>query len=291
MRHCPNRRPLAPTLPILLLLLLGAALVPGAASSNDEDGSGLTDSGEAVLFGLVRLREPDDGGDDGDAYASFVRFDRALSNDELLAGFRPEADTCTVETDGDSDDDDDDPFPHATGRPFDFVSAGDDVAFTGPDGPFLTLALVERPGYAGYRPGSRPLPTPFPADLSVDIAGADFPGFDAVPVAGVDPLTVSVPSDDEGVAADTRFRWEAGAGDPGGARVEIELEFDDADDGDDIDVTCSALDDGAFALPEDVLERLPAGATAEIDMERVALTVRGRGDALLVVKREAAGGL
>ncbi len=148
-----------------------------------------------------------------------MRFGSALPADTLLEEFLPEADTCTVESD-DDDSDDDDLFPNATGRPFNFVSAGNALTFTSPAGTFLTLPLVEERGFAGYRPESRSLPAPFRSNLTLGIGGKVFSAFDSVPVVDVEPLNVLEPAGDDGIAATTTFRWEAAAS--GGARVEID---------------------------------------------------------------------
>ncbi len=85
-------------------------------------------------------------------------------------------------------------------------------------GTWLTLPLVGESGFRGYRPQSRPLPTPFPNDLVPDVPGDEYPGFPSVPMIALQDLDVRVPTDDDGVAADTGFRWGARASDE--ARVE-----------------------------------------------------------------------
>jgi len=259
-------------------------------STEDGTDDSLDPTGDVARFGLVRLSQPDGPGDDGDAFASFVQFTTAVSADQLSGEFLPAADTCRVEND-DDDSDDDDLFAGVSGRPFEFVSAGNALMFTSEAGTWLTLPLIDIPGFKGYRPESRPLPTPFPSDLTLDIPGETFPAFAAVPLGDVAPLSIQVPGGDDDVAASTGFSWESAGDAQANTRVEIELEFDDqGTDGEDIEVLCSATDDGEFSLPQSVLDQLPAGAAGSLDMERVTVEQRRDGDALLVTRHEATGG-
>ncbi len=269
-------------------------------TGGDTDTGGDQDGGDVTRVGLIRVSQPDlpdDDGDDGDVFGAFASLAGALPFDGLTASLRPAGDTCTFDSDDDDAFDEDafqGSFPNgAGGRPFDYVSAGDSLVFTSPAGTWLTLPRVDEPGFTGYVPRSRPLPTPYPSGLVVDVPGDDFPAFSSVAVGDVQTLVVQVPDGDDDIARNQTFRWEAGSDDR--ARVSIELEFeaefDDSDTDDiELEVTCSAIDDGEFTLPQDVLDRIPDGVTASLDMTREALTVERQDDAVLFVKNEAAGG-
>ena len=226
-------------------------------------------------------------GGEATAGALFLDLGRALPIEPIEAGLTPPADTCTVgrlETGpprpGGVD------IPDLGGADVNFVpiEAGETIVVTSPAGTYATLVLLTVRDLAVYAPeeggDAATVPFPVPSGLVVDIPGADFPAFSGVAVPDVAPLTGVSPT---GTADENdRFVWDAAGGE---AHVEIELDFYTAQPA--LRVTCSAIDDGEFELPQSVRDEIPDGLSGLPSVTRVASRFERGDGALLIVRNEA----
>lgn len=241
-------------------------------------------SGDVTDFGMVQITQPNAAtGEEGEAGASFMRFDVALPALDALETFQPAADTCTVTRVNLVDAGTDVPDVVADVR-FESLSAGEVLTLTSPAGSYAELLREQSLGFTSYELAGE-LSQPVPSEIVLDIPGDQYPAFSDVPVPDVQPLTGVGATD--AVSADTVFTWDAG----GAENVFVTVNVSSVGPaGDLLSVSCVAVDDGEFAFP--------AGTRAELGdgfegfgalLTRTGATIVQRGNTLLLVSNDSPG--
>lgn len=241
-------------------------------------------TGRASRYGVIGVEQTaGEGIEEASIFASFFSFDRALPVDALESGVRPAPDSCIV-TEIDLDEDSSDlGLPDLDDVDFTSLGAGDPIAVTDPDGRlYANLSRQDVSGFILYASEDDALSLPVPSGLVVDVPGDDFPAFAAVSIPDVAPLTGVSPAANEPADENSTFRWDAAGGD---SRVDIDLIFVLSDPL--VSVTCSAVDDGEFALPASALAQIPEGGSAVAQLSRTAFGLRRSDDAVLIATRTA----
>ena len=243
------------------------------------------------LVDIALLDDVDFGREPGaDAvYASFRRFASTGELDAIVSPIRPAAsDACLL-----CEEDDFEGFDEAPP-----IDAGEVLVFTSPDGTWVEMARTDgeegveyvEPGSPG---GSIVLPDSVAAGLVLDVPGADFPAFAAVPVPAVTPLGEIAPGRfPPGAAVTDTFGWDA-ADDPGSVvRLDFLVASGDGANGELRDVACVARDDSAFAIPTATLAALGADENMHfvVMVTRETPHVARRGDALPLTSQSSEGG-
>ena len=285
-------RPLVPFL--VALALAGCDSDDGGPSGDDGAPGSAIDADGATLLGLVDialLDDVDSGREPGvDAvYGSFRRFASTEELEAIVSLIRPAAsDACLLR-----EDDDFEGFDEASP-----IDAGEVLVFTSPDGTWVEMARTDgEEGVEYVEPGSPGdsivLPDSVPAGLVLDVPGADFPAFAAVPVPAVTPLGEIAPGRfPPGAAVTDTFEWDA-ADDPGSVvRLDFLVASGNGADDELRDVTCVTRDDGAFAIPTATLAALGADEDTYfvVMVTRETRHVARRGDALLLTSQSSEGG-
>ena len=165
-----------------------------------------------------------------------------------------------------------------------FVSAGDSLLVTSPEG---TLATVSSNGpfgesfFFGYGDDEDLVPAPVPKSLVLNVPGNTFPAFSAVPVPDVNYPRLTGPEFRPGTL-DKPLRWRAG--DPEESTISFNLS-NDAYDTAGAEVYCRVRDDGEFTLPKNVQSAL-RGNNEHFSFDhfsRLHLTRIQKGDAILSI--------
>ena len=260
--------------------------------SVDITGSAI-DAGEATLLGLVDIALLDDVGPGQEpgvdtVYAGFRRFASTEDLDTVLSFIRPAApDMCVLR--------EDDGFTAFDRAPP--VDAGEVLVFTSSAGTWAELSRIDgEEGIEYVEPenseGSIVLPGSVPAGLVLDIPGADFPAFTAVPIPAVTPLDEIAPGRSSSSAAVTdTFTWDAADDPMSVVRFDFLVPIDDSGDNGLRSFACIAEDDGTFAIPPDTLAALGADASTNflVTVTRETLQVERQGNALLLTSQSSEG--
>lgn len=163
-----------------------------------------------------------------------------------------------------------------------FVDAGSSVTLSanGVNVANLVPVLDDSPGRYDFDEDDEG-PEQWPAGLTVDIAGGEFPAMTNVTVPDVAPLTgVGITTTGDAVTADSTISWNRGNDANALILVEFELETDDVF----IDVDCVIADTGSFAVPTDVQTQIQGGATVDsVFITRVRAAVERQDDAALLI--------
>lgn len=264
--------------------------------------------GDVNLLGLVSVSQ----GSDSmvDISGVFVRSDLNLPSTDVINGYRPELDTCTLQTidiGGSTIG-----LPNIDFLP-EFVSAGEVITFIAAGSSFTELQRsitpaqtvngVSVPELIAYTlPEGTNLTGPVPSDLTLNVPGDVFPSFSAASVPSVEALQVQSPGA-EPVTASTTFIWTAGSN--ADAFIEISA-FGTTFDPDTIDpetfdpetidpevfaihfLNCTVTDDGSFTIPTDIQAQMgSAFSSPNNTMSRTAFETQQQGSAILNVSNSS----
>ena len=167
-------------------------------------------------------------------------------------------------------------FPDAE---FELVGAGDTFTLSADAGTYAEIdRSAERFDIAPY---------PMPDDLTLDIPGAEFPGFADVAVPNVVVVQDFSPVRSQTLSAATEVTWTP-SGVAGNSVYLRTFDFPSSDRV--VDLRCRMADDGSFTLPEAIVAHLdetlsPGWELEGVEQERGASRLVVQGDALLVVGR------
>ena len=117
------------------------------------------------------------------------------------------------------------------------------------------------------------LTAPLPQNLVLDIPGDEFATFSNVSVPNVSRPDIS-PTVQEVINSGTEFQWTGSS--EAFALVRIEATFA-VDNGEIVDVTCIAADDGNFSFPENVVSRVGTAEASSVIYSRQASTITTQG--------------
>ena len=287
-------RPLVPLLALLALVGCNSDDDDGPSDDGIDEGSGTgtassaIDAGDATLLGLVSvdsISDPDEPEGTDSVSASFLRFPSSDQLATILSRIRPETGTCNLT--GFDDDVEDAPDPTLVGVD-ESVDAGEVIVFTSPMGTWLELTRRDVGDGLEYLGRGEQL-GPAPAGLVVDIPGADFPAFAAVPVPAVTPLVGLVSNPTQGPSVTDTFRWDA-ADDPASV-VTFSFSADNLANDTTTNGFCIAVDDGEFSFPAEVIEMVgtDTDVNLSVTVRRESLNVERQGDALLLTFQGSEG--
>ena len=271
----------SPAWPPTALVVLALSLVLGGCGDGDgDDGSGpRTDERSALAVRLPAgavsseldspwladidlfqiAPRPDT---TGDVTVELVRHEDSVDFDAHVESYERDLDVCFIRDIDVDDGVEDGADGGQSGDGKRNVSGGDVLTLSSAGGTWLDVpfSIVN----AAYE-GDDVFPGPMPADLSLSLPGAVFPAVDALalPVPSV-PERLS-PLVGEPITPASEYRWVSGDGAPG---TSVRLSFRSYVDGDfrGFPISCRVVDDGEFALPEEVL--------AEVSRRQGELNVR-----------------
>ena len=131
-----------------------------------------------------------------------------------------------------------------------YVDGGNAVVINAPGGIWYTLGQ----GDSGIYEVDNELPGAFPSGATVSVPGGVFPSVSAIPVSEPAPPVRILPAAGQ-VSVDSEYQWQAVGGSGVTMRIAF-LEYDSAGNFIDFRILCDADDDGAFALPADILNEI-----------------------------------
>ncbi len=183
----------------------------------------------------------------GDGFVELVGYDDDFPVSSHIDFYTPELDTCEISDLSDTGDGGDDRYP-------DGISGGESLTLNTSSGSWFELPLIE--GSIGVYETDNGLPGAFPADLSLSVPGDVFPAIANYPLREPEAPIRILPASDTLTMDDvtTAFTWVPGAQLPGESIDLTAMAF--AADGGFIGfpVVCRVVDDGSFALPQEVVE-------------------------------------
>ncbi|MEE9321672.1 MAG: hypothetical protein V3U76_14600 [Granulosicoccus sp.] len=240
-------------------------------------------SGNAQFVGIIDFSQNSGQFATAEISAGFIRFNRSFPTTGLTDELLGADESCSVETIDLSGADDIDEIPGFEDVGYELVSAGQVITVLSPAGSYVDLIENTEFGFNFYEPSVEDLPTPFPADLIINIPGKVFPKFENVAVPNVEPLVLT-----NGSGTDGNYSWTAGNNPD--ARISIDLTgIDPSNPGSTslVTVSCIAKDDGQFSMPASVTNQLPTGSSTFATIERIALKLVQSGNAILMISNSS----
>jgi len=219
--------------------------------------------------------------------AGFIRFSRAVRMSQLVEALAKPDDSCVIQR----WDADGKPVETTTahanpyGQVYEFVSAGEQLFLESSAGPLASLHKQQAQNITAYSTGEHTLSGPLPRSATLRVPGDDFPAFSDVLLSQMEPVQLTAPGPDDSLTPSSVLTWLAS--DDSQARVGFIIEFMDGDTSPPVSVSCSALDDGEFSLPEATQQQLkPAFSSATLLAGRDNEQRVRRGNALLVIQHQ-----
>lgn len=270
---------------IALLSAMLAACGGSSSSSGDETNPGDNEgdgfvvdpassfSGSYQYFGYVDITN-DSFQDRVNHDSNFFRMVSAATT-QTFKTVPPPADQCRLRiTDSIPTDSAAIGFPS---EPFELVSAGETLSLSSSGSTYADVSFSTSRFEIG--------PYPAPDELTLDLAGMEFPAFANVSIPPTASASNFQSSTGNSITPASVITWTPA----GAADNSIYMEVVDFQNGLVVDLECRMIDDGSFELPDDVKTAL-SNALGDYTLDRPmqvvkAMNVVTQGDALLVVSR------
>lgn len=254
----------------------------GDGSDGGTDTGGVGTSGGTVRYlGMVTVDESTED-NEVDAGAVFFSYESGVEANRFSAIYSPPLDVCEVDVESmDFSDLDFEPPEIGSTVGVDMVSAGDVLTLMSSAGSYLELVQQNYADLTFYAPQPAYVDGPMPAQLTLNIPGAEFPQFANISMPTVQSFVMTAPDVYSPILPSTRFTWTAGSNPD--AFVEISVASPNSN-GTMTYVDCTVRDDGAFSFPAQTQAEMGANfVDFGVEASRQVMTLQQQGDAILLL--------